>query len=329
MKINQLGEFGLINLIEKSIGSYSGVVKGIGDDCAVIPASSKRFMLLATDMLVEGVDFTPDDNPYWIGHKSIGVCLSDIAACAGMPVYAQVCLGLPPKMPVNRFRQLYRGIISHANAFEVKIVGGDISRAEKLVIATSLVGFVQRHYLVLRQGARSGDIIFVSGQLGGSIYGKHLRFTPRLRESRFLAQNYKVNSMIDISDGLIQDLGHILKQSNKGAVIFQNLIPVSPQAKTFNEALCMGEDFELLFTLAASEAHRLLRLSKNSRIDFQDGIYRQMQFTKGSLQFSPIGRIVDKSEGLVLCDQDGRKKRLSLGKGVARLKKGFRGFKHF
>ena len=291
MKIRQLGEFGLIELIRRMTKVSSGVIKGIGDDCAVLPLDRKNFLLLTCDMLVEKVDFTQRDNPYLIGRKSLGCCLSDIAACGGLPLYALLSLGLPPDMSVSRIRQLYRGAISLGRKFRVKIVGGDISRSNKLIIDVSLVGTVERKNLILRRGAKKGDIIFVSGKLGGSIYAKHLAFNPRIKEARYLVQNYKVNSMIDISDGLLQDLGHILKQANLGAVLFKDLIPINAEARSFDEVLYMGEDFELLFTLAPHEARRLMSSKQNNK-------------------FFPIGEMVYKRQGLVMLDSQARRIKL-------------------
>jgi thiamine-monophosphate kinase len=287
MKIKNLGEFGLIDLIKNTIKSSSGI-RAIGDDCSVLPFNRKKFLLLTCDMLVEDVDFSLRDKPYLVGRKCLGVCLSDIAACGGIPSYAQISLGLPPDMKTIRVKQLYRGIISQAEKFRVKIVGGDVSRSDKILIDVSMLGFVERRNLTLRKGAKKADIIFVTGKLGGSIYGRHFTFTPRITEARYLVANYKINSMIDVSDGLLQDLSHILKQSNQGAVIFKDLIPVSDRAHNFQEVLYMGEDFELLFTLSITEARRLLKSRQNKK-------------------FLPIGEITDKSQGLVLLDGKGRK----------------------
>ncbi len=146
-----------------------------------------------------------------------------------------------------------------------------------------MLGVVEKNNLVLRSGAKVGDVIFVTGKLGGSIRGKHLKFTPRLKESRFLVKNFKVNSMIDISDGLAQDLGHILEESSKGAVIYAELIPVSRQARNLNDALSSGEDFELLFTMPFKEAKRLHK--------------------RGLSDFKVIGEIVDKKYGFRLIDR--------------------------
>ena len=289
----------MINLIKGMVKAPSGVVKGIGDDCAVVPFDQQKFLLLTCDMLVEDVDFTRRDKPFLIGRKGLGCCLSDIAACGGLPHYAQLSLGLPPDMPVSRLRGLYQGIISIGKEFKVKIVGGDISRSKKLVIDVSLIGTVERKNLTLRQGAKKGDIIFVSGKLGGSIYAKHLIFKPRIKEARYLVKNYKINSMIDISDGLLQDLDHILKEAKLGAVLFKDLIPISSKARSFDEALYMGEDFELLFTLAAPEAQRLIKSRQNKK-------------------FTPIGEIIDETQGLVMLNAQARRVKL----------KSY-GFKHF
>jgi thiamine-monophosphate kinase len=157
---------------------------------------------------------------------------------------------------------------------------------------------VEKENLVLRSGAKKGDIIFVSGKLGGSIHGKHLRFIPRIKEARFLVQNYRVNAMIDISDGLLQDLGHILKKSAKGCVIYEELIPKSAKAKDLNEALSWGEDFELLFTLAPKQARALI--------------------SSGRFCFQAIGEIVDEKYGFKMVDCRGREKKMKP-----------RGFQHF
>ncbi len=298
MRLKGLGEFGVIEMIRRMLDS-AGTGLDIGDDCAVLPFNRRNLLLFTCDMLIENEDFTPQDRLYLVGRKSLGCCLSDIAACGGVPCYAQVCLGLPSDMPVSKMRSLYRGIVSQAKEFKVKIVGGDISKSDRVVIDVSLIGMVEKGKLVLRGGAREGDIIFVSNKLGGSIYGRHLRFKPRIKESRYLVNNYKVNSMIDISDGLIQDLGHILHRSNKGAVLFKELIPVCAQADSLQDALYMGEDFELLFTLSGPEAKRLVRSS-----------YADI--------FAPIGEIVAHTHGLVLLDEHARRLRLKRS-----------GFRHF
>lgn len=286
MQINRVGEFGLIARLRKRIKTGPAVVKGIGDDCAVLEFNKNRYQLFTCDTLVEGVDFIRAEKPYRIGRKAIAVSVSDIAACAGIPQYCLVALAVPQRTTVNFIDELLRGILSIARKYKIDLAGGDLSRSGHLVINVSMLGSVEKKNLVLRNGAETGDIIFVTGSLGGSIKGKHLNFTPRVKEARFLAKNFKVNAMIDISDGLAQDLGHILKESNKGAVIYEQLIPLAQEAENLNDALYKGEDFELLFTLPRKEAKKLMK--KNIKI------------------FRVVGEITERRCGLMLLDRMGR-----------------------
>ncbi|MDI6605730.1 MAG: thiamine-phosphate kinase [Candidatus Omnitrophota bacterium] len=296
--LRDLGEFGLIERIKKSIRTDSSVVKGIGDDCAVLKLNAKSYALATSDMLVEGVDFTPKDDAYLVGRKAIAVSISDIAACAGIPRYCLVSLGLPAATRVGFTERLFAGMRAIAKIYDINIVGGDLSRARQLVIDVTMFGVVEKKRLLLRSGARYRDIIFVSGSLGGSIAGKHLKFSPRLKEAGFLARNFKLNSMIDISDGLAQDLTCILRESRVGAVIYEELIPLAKSAAGLSDALYSGEDFELLFTLPLEEARRLIR--------------KKMKFIR------PIGEIRARSYGLRLIDKNNREKILEP-----------RGFRHF
>lgn len=298
MRITQLGEFGLIERIKRRVSTDTSVKKGIGDDCAVLAYNKDKYQLFTCDMLLEGIDFQPHEDPYLIGRKAIAVSLSDIAACGGLPQHCLVSLGLPKNTRVKFLDKLLAGMLSLTNKYKLNLVGGDLSRADKLVIDVSMLGVVEQKRLVLRSNAHLGDIIFVSAPLGGSIKGKHLRFTPRINEARFLTQRFKINSMIDISDGLAQDLAHILKASKVGAFIYEKLIPLDRQAKNLEDALFAGEDFELLFTLASKEAKRLISLCGNI--------------------FWPIGEIVDKKYGLRLVDKKGRLRIIPAG-----------GFRHF
>ena len=286
--LKNLGEFGLINRIRKLIKTDSSVVKGTGDDCAVLKFDRNKYQLFTCDMIVENTDFTLKDNPYLIGRKAIAISVSDIAACAGLPRYCLVSLGMSKDTSVEFIDKLMKGMLSLAKEYNINLVGGDISRARQLTIDVSMLGIIEKKNLTLRSGAKIGDIIFVTGELGGSILGKHLRFIPRLKEARFLVKSFKVNSMIDISDGLAQDLGHILKESSRGAIIYEDLIPISKQARNLNEALYMGEDFELLFTMSHTESRRLLAKAKNN--------------------FRAIGEITDKTYGLRLVDKRGKEK---------------------
>ena len=148
--------------------------------------------------------------------------------------------------------------LERCREYKINIAGGDLSSSNRVIIDVSMLGLVEKKHLALRSAAKPGDYIFVTGELGGSILGKHLKFTPRVREARFLSENFKINAMIDVSDGLAQDLGHILSQSKVGAVIYEELIPLSPQARDLSDALNNGEDFELIFTMPQMEAKRFL-----------------------------------------------------------------------
>jgi len=287
-KLSELGEFGLIKRIQKFIKTDASVIKGLGDDCAVLSFDKNRYQLFTCDMLVENTDFTLQDNPYLIGRKAIAVSISDIAACAGLPRYCLVSIGISKNTPLEFIDKLIKGMVNVAGKYNINIVGGDLSCARQFTINVSVLGLVEKKNLVLRSGAKIGDIIFVTGRLGGSILGKHLEFTPRLKEARFLVRNFKVNSLIDISDGLASDLGHILEQSSVGAIIYADLIPLAKEAQGLKDALYMGEDFELLFTLSRQEAKKLL--------------------LKKLTDFHAIGEIRQKIYGLKLVDKQGREK---------------------
>ena len=298
MLVSKLGEFGLIERFCRQIKTDATVIKGSGDDCAVLKFDKSNYQLFTCDMIVEGVDFTLKDNPYLIGRKAVAISISDIASCGGIPRHCVASLGLPAHATVGFTDKLFKGMHDIAKAYKINIVGGDISRANKLTFDVSMLGVVQKKKLTLRSGARTGDIILVSGSLGGSISGKHLRFTPRLKESRLLVNNFKVHAMIDISDGLIQDLNHILKESRVGARIYEELIPKSRKARSLDDALYSGEDFELLFTLSPHDTKKLFR--------------------KHPLGFKVIGEIVDAAYGLKLFDKNNREK-------IVKLK----GYRHF
>ena len=289
MNLKSLGEFGLIKRIKNQIKTDSSVIQGIGDDCAVLKSSSRKYQLYTSDMIVEGVDFTEQDDRILVGRKALAICVSDMAACAGIPRHCLVSLGLSPKTKVEEVDRIYKGLNLIAREFKVNIVGGDISKAPKLTIDVSLLGEVEKKNLVLRSGARPGDIIFVTGSFGGSIKGKHLSFIPRLKEARYLVSNFKINSMIDASDGLRSDLGHILEESKVGAVIYEDLIPISPWAGSLKNAFCDGEDFELIFTVGLKDARKLKSSGR---------------------EFIPIGEIVAEKFGVTLVDKKIKQKKI-------------------
>ena len=266
-----MNEFELIRLITRSLPANDSVVTGAGDDCAVLDLGIPgRFILFKTDAVVEGVHFTKSTPPEQIGHKALARCLSDIAAMAGTPTAAVITLGLPPDFEVKTVEAIYRGINSLAERHAVAIVGGETTtNPGQILLSIALVGTVAKEKCLLRSGASPGDAIFVTGELGGSLAGKHLEFEPRLAEARWLADHFAIHAMIDISDGLAGDLRHLLLAGRVGGELMSSSLPISRAARlqarsdSSNKppllaALTDGEDFELLFTLASREAVPLL-----------------------------------------------------------------------
>ncbi|HNW39117.1 MAG TPA: thiamine-phosphate kinase [Candidatus Omnitrophota bacterium] len=298
MQIKDIGEFGLIKRFQKMIKVNSSVIEGSGDDCAVLKYNRSSYQLFTCDMIVEGVDFYKTADFRLVGRKALAVSISDIAACGGIPKHAVVSLGLPKHTPVSRVDLLAKGLFGLANKFNINIVGGDISVSDKLIIDVSMLGEVACDKLCLRRGAKPGDILMVTGEFGGSIKGKHLKFTPRLKEAQFLVNHFKINAMIDVSDGLLQDLGHILKQSSVGAVLYETLLPLSKQAQGTDEALCSGEEFELLFCASRDQAGKIIKNAK----------YR----------FKVIGEIMPEAFGLRLINYKNKYSKLKL-----------KGYRHF
>ena len=258
-KISEMGEFGLIKEIRKMVHKNSRVRAGIGDDCAVadVPESSQE-LLMTVDNVVEGVHFDKSVRPYWIGRKAMARSISDIAAMGGTPQYALITLGTRGECPYRFVKEVYRGLGDMAKFFGAAIVGGDVTSSPKyFFISVALTGIVPKNKALLRSGARSGDFIFVTGNLGGAILGKHFRFRPRVAEGTWLRKNGIPSAMIDVSDGLISDLCHILEESRVGARVSVEKIPISRAARKLarqdgrtpmDHALQDGEDYELLFT---------------------------------------------------------------------------------
>ncbi len=257
--LRSLGEFGLIDRLTRRVRVDRSVVRGIGDDAAVLIPDAGRYLLLSTDMLVDGTHFLwRKHSAYGIGWKSLACGVSDIAAMGGLPRHANVSVGIPPRTPVGQLAQLYQGLQAAAKRFHVNLVGGDTVRAPRLVIDVAILGSVEPKHLVLRSGAAPGDRVFVTGRLGGSYpSGKHLRFEPRLREAQWLVKHFKPTAMMDLSDGLASDLRHIATQSRVGILIEETRLPIAAAAKTTMHALMDGEDFELLFTVPSRGSAKL------------------------------------------------------------------------
>jgi len=259
--VRTLGEVGLIARLRRRIRTAPSVRVGIGDDAAVLQAPGGRWLLFASDMLVEDVHFRRRLVPaQWIGWKAMAANISDIAAMGGLPRWAVVSLGLPPGTPVAFVDALYAGLERCAGYFGVAVVGGDTDRAPQLVIDVAILGTVTRRQLALRSGVRVGDCVFVTGRLGGSyVSGRHARFVPRLREAQALLKRVKLHAMIDVSDGLALDLWQLSRASRVVLRVEASKIPVSTAGRTLHHALRDGEDFELLFTVGPREAARVPR----------------------------------------------------------------------
>lgn len=268
---NKLGEFDLIARMTSGLTLGSEVRVGAGDDCAVVEVGlPDRELLLKTDSVVEGIHFERSAGFERVGRKAMGRALSDVAAMGGRASSALITLGLPTHHTVEEVDALYAGLRSMAAAHGVSIVGGETTRnPERYLISVSVVGWVTKGKAVLRSGARVGDAIFVSGELGGSMAGRHLDFEPRLAEAGWLVEHFDVHAMMDLSDGLAGDLRHILRQSGVGAELLGRAIPTSREARLQGRegdaakppllaALTDGEDFELVFTVSSKDAVRVL-----------------------------------------------------------------------
>jgi len=247
------GELELLKWIHARLGRRRGAIAvDSGDDAAVLRFGRER-ILFKVDSVLEGVHFRRDDPPEWVGHKALARPLSDIAAMGGVPVAAIAALMMPRSMPMSRAKQIYRGM----EKLGVPVVGGDIStHAGKLAISVSVLGDMRGALPVLRSGARPGDILMVTGPLGGSIRGKHLKFEPRLEEGRLFATRLRVHAMIDISDGFARDLWHMCNASRVGALVDS---PPIMKGSSIEGALYDGEDYELLVAAPPATARRIER----------------------------------------------------------------------
>ena len=327
-KIKELGEFGLIQHLTSGLNfRASDSILGIGDDCAVYPVKSGMKEVISTDALVEDIHFKlSTTTPEALGRKALSVSLSDIAAMGGTPKRVLVTLGLPEQVSLLFLDKLYSGFNEICNQFKVELAGGDtVSSPQCFFINVAVIGEAKRVFT--RKGAKPGDLIFVTGTLGDSSLGlkligkkkkggkdnkflidRHLDPTPRVKEAGILARSkLDITSMIDISDGLVQDLYHICKASNVGARIYQDRLPQSPEfARTCGKnsisplplLLNGGEDYELLFTLPADGAKKLTR-----------------QFLKAKVFVTQVGEIALKPRKVLLELRDGTTKTLPESEG--------------
>ena len=297
MRLRDLGEFDLIDLIAHHQPSAHGrLLKGIGDDCAVIDSGSNLAMLVTTDTMVEGVHFDlASSTPEGLGAKLLAVNLSDIAAMGGSPYEVFLAISASPDVDATVIERTVAGLQASGTRFGVQLAGGDTTSTQgPLVLTLTAIGSCQQDEVVYRSGARPGDSVFVTGTPGESMAGlalsgertgltqdhrerllrRHHRPEPRISEGCYLASNHIASAMIDVSDGLGGDLRHICRQSGVDVVIDPTTLPVSPSLAAFCEekglnpvdaVLQGGEDYELAFTSCntnlASEWAQECRLS--------------------------------------------------------------------
>jgi thiamine-monophosphate kinase len=228
---------------------------GPGDDCAAIKCGKPgTLILLKTDCIAEDVHFLRSHDTAKVGWKALCRPLSDIAAMGGTPAQALVTFFSPPDLDSTYWKKFYRGLGRAARRFGVTIAGGEMSRQKHgIAVSVMLTGHIDSKHLLTRSGGKPGDLLFVTGQLGGSIAGHHLNFTPRLQEGRWLAKNIRPSAMMDISDGLGTDLPRLARASGCGFEVNRESIP-RRKGSDIQSALSDGEDYELLLAIPPSKA---------------------------------------------------------------------------
>lgn len=313
MKLSRLGEFGVIERVRRAAPTNRDVRLGIGDDAALVRAKT-GFFLVTADLLVEGVHFQLKWTSLWnLGYKTLAVNLSDIAAMGGIPAYLTLSLGIPEHFSSEDLDGFYRGVRSLAIEHNVAIIGGDISLADKLLISACLIGHAP-YRPISRSGAKLRNDIYVTGTLGDSALGlqllkrklsrktraayllnRHHKPTPRLAVGALLARKRLATAMIDVSDGLLQDLGHICAASLIGGRVWEETLPLSAAYRAVagtegtRYALAGGEDYELLFCARQRDRQIIAQLQ------------HQLQ-----VPLTRIGICVPAEEGVACLDRSGK-----------------------
>jgi thiamine-monophosphate kinase len=261
MKLSALGEDRLLNkiLLHLPRGRDQKVPAGSADDCAIVEISgSKKYLVLKTDCVVEGVHFLRGTNPSYVGWKAMMRPLSDFAAASALPRFALITLIAPQQTNVAWVLGLYRGLRRAGSLFEVSIVGGETSNTPgPIAVSVTVIGFVEKSRAASRQGGKPGDDLFVTGRLGRA-QEKHLKFIPRIVESRWLTKHFSIHAMMDLSDGLGADLPRLARASKVGFDIELENLPVARGA-TIDNAISEGEDYELLFAISPRNRNALER----------------------------------------------------------------------
>jgi len=302
-KLSQLGEFGLIDRIAARVVNSPAVVTGIGDDAAVTALSPGMQLLTSTDMLLEDVHFRLEwHDPYRLGRKSLAVSISDLAAMGAIPRWALLSLALPQQCPIGLVDDFTRGFLSMAAEHGVTLIGGDTCRsAGGLVISVTIMGEQLPDLILRRSGAKPGDDIWVTGTIGDAAMGllllekgrggmvheasdpgvrqllsRLLDPTPRTNAGLILAGSGLVSAMIDVSDGLLADFGHIAEMSGVGGSLQLDSLPISAAFRSaaarlpefpYQLALCGGEDYELAFTGPAANRKKIIEILKKSSLE--------------------------------------------------------------
>ncbi|UCE62873.1 MAG: thiamine-phosphate kinase [Nitrospirota bacterium] len=304
-RVSDSSEFRLIQAIRRQSSTgpgYSSLLKGIGDDAAIIQFIQNEHLLVSTDLLIEGIHFDLKLTSFReIGYRAIIANLSDIAAMGGIPRYVLTSVAIPPAYSQTDVRALYRGLLSCCHQYKLQLIGGDTSASKKgLFLGVTILGTVENSRALPRGGAKIGDTIYITGTLGDSWAGlkllhskraqptqrlekrlsqflinRHLRPTPRLEIGRWLSTHRLATAAIDLSDGLSGDLGHVCRESRVGAMIDAKKIPISPQCRSFARhkhlnpisiALEGGEDYELLFTVPAQHQTQLKDIERHDGV---------------------------------------------------------------
>lgn len=252
-----LGENGLLRVLTARWKiDPKKILTGVGDDCAVLRGEGRNYLLFKTDAVVEGVHFTPREKPEWIGRKALCRALSDLAAMGATPLAAVITLGAAKHESVRRLKSIYAGLAKTAKKYAVNLVGGETTRAKELFFSVALLGECRGYRPVLRSGAKPGDLIAVTGTLGGTRAKKHLQFDPRLAEGQWLARHGFATALMDLSDGLGADLPRLARASGVSFQLDAKSIPRSP-GTSLEAAINDGEDYELLFTVRPARAETL------------------------------------------------------------------------
>ena len=287
----------LIRSLTANLHTDDTVMLGAGDDCAVLKFGNQE-LLFKTDAVVEGIHFDSNAAPDKVGHKALARALSDIAAMGGSPCHCLITLGTNPEIKIGYIEKVYEGLKKCAENHNVNIVGGETTTMANFTLSVSLLGTAEK--AITRSGSIPGDAIFVTGELGGSITKHHLQFQPRIKQGQWLARNFDIHAMIDLSDGLASDLRCLLN-SEIGAEIHTNSLPVSKAARQLAQnnpsgktpilaALTDGEDYELLFSLPPK---------------FAVSLHDAWKKTFPELSLKCIGRITEEP-GIILKDNKGR-----------------------